>query len=100
MGEWIRLEPKDPDVCPACIVGVVAKWYQEELTERNLSDQANELLALGTNPEGTPEGVAEKLDSIKEVVDGSTKCRLLDFDCQAQMYTREGVIKDGETNQV
>lgn len=95
MGDWVKQESKNPDICTGCIVGVVASWYKEELTERNLTDQANELLALGTNPEGSPEAVAQKLDSIKAAVDSSVRCRLLDFDCQAQLYTREGVIEDG-----
>lgn len=100
MAAWVREKPQNADICPTCILGVVTKWYQEELIERNLSDQADELLSLGTNQEATPEQVAEKLDSIKAAVDSSIRCRLLDFDCQAQMYTREEVIENGETNQV
>ena len=89
MTEWIK-QPQSEGECRSCALGVVGQWYANELKERGLPDQAQNLERLADNPDLTPVQFCEELDRVKQAVPPEVHERLLDFDCSVQTNLKEG----------
>lgn len=81
--QWMKEDDAPGKECRPCVLSVGMSWYHSELTERGLTDLAQEL--EGIKDTGDPEEVASVMDEIKDRVPDEVKTRLLEFDCSMQV---------------
>jgi hypothetical protein len=89
MQDWIR--EKSEVECKPCLLGPLASWYRDELTERGLPEKAAELEQVAESTDMDDENAVltfcQKLDNIKEAVEAPLRERLKEFDCATQNFS-------------
>lgn len=83
-------KPNGQKKCPPCTLGIVANWYRSELEDSGQKAQADFLTNLVKDTVSSPLDIAKGMDKIKKEVPKNVESRLLDFDCSAQTYEKEG----------
>ena len=85
LATWLTEEGVEEDeACRPCVLPLVGKWYSEELRENGLGQEAEALDEFMERDDVDPLKLAEKLDSIKEMVDPNMVNRLKELDCEVQ----------------